>query len=281
MIKEKVQSAIADMSSKVGRNSKHVYVNNETGVKIQGVSTISSIVPKDWLAAWGAKEAVKALGYSDYKGDTAKAEEMLAKIKKIESPDKFIALLKEVKGASRRKSSQALVDGKEGHKWLEEYVEAKIKNISVPKVPTDNLKRPITQFLEWEKENVKEWVAAEAFICDIERGYAGQLDSIYISKDDKLVLGDFKFATFLGEDYYLQTAGYAAAFEQYGIQFDDRIIIRLPKTLEKEEYNLKTYTYSKIPNNIEVLTIPTKYKVDRDAFYAALKVKAWINYVKK
>ena len=280
-MKEKVQQAIADMASKVSRDGRHVYTDNATGLKLQGVSSVSSIVPKDWLAAWGAKEAVKALGYSDYKNDIGKAVEILDRIKGIKTPEEWIAFLKEIKGASKRKSDKALVDGKAGHAWLETYVQAKIDKTPVPNVPEGNLTRPITQFLAWEAANVKEWVASEAYVCNLDKMYAGQLDSIYVSSDDQLILGDFKFAKFLGEDYYLQTAGYAACFESYDIEFDERVIIRLPKTLEREEWNEKEFKYEMKPNDMEVFRVPTRYKADRDAFYAALVVKGWINYATK
>ena len=97
-MKEKIQKAIAEMTSKISRDSKHIYVDNLSGNWLQGVSSVSSIIPKDWLSAWGAKEAVKALGYSDYVGDTQLAKEILAKIKTFQTPEELIALLKESKG---------------------------------------------------------------------------------------------------------------------------------------------------------------------------------------
>ena len=117
------------MMKKVSFNDEdHTYKNNETGTWLQGVSSVSSIVPKDWLAAWGAKEAVKALGYSDYAGDTVLAKEMMAKIAAYTTPEAYIKLLKEVKGASGRKGKQALVDGKRGHLFLEQLVKARIRH---------------------------------------------------------------------------------------------------------------------------------------------------------
>ena len=280
-MKEKINQAVVDMASKINRNKRHVYVENESGIKLQGVSSVSSIVPKDWLAAWGAKEAVKALGYSDYKGDIKTAEEILAKIKLIKSPEEWIIYLKEVKGASSRKSKQALVDGRAGHVWLEEYVKAKINGTTLLLIPEGNLERPIKQFLEWEEFEVDYWIEAEALVYNKEKSYAGQLDSIYMSKTKQLCLGDFKFASHLGEDYYLQTAGYAACFELYGIKFDKRVILRLPKTVEREEWNEKEFKYEMKPNNIEALVVPTNYERDRNAFYAALVVKSWINMATK
>lgn len=279
-IKTKIQIAIKDMESKIARDSKHIYVNNETGEYLQGVSSVSSIVPKDWLASWGAKEAVKFLGYSDY-NDLSIAIDMQAKIISA-TVSEYVEILKEAKGAHARKNKKAMVDGTKGHKWLEDYVLMRI-NGSMPMIglPTDSLLRPVNQFLEWESKEVDYWIANEALVCRLDKDYAGQLDAIYMSKSGRLCLVDFKFASHVSTEHRLQTAGYCATFEPYDIKFDCRVIIRLPKTLESESWNSKTYKYEKIPNNIEVFEVPSKYEPDRDAFFASLVVKAWINYVEK
>jgi len=279
-MKEQIQKAIDDMKSKVGRDSKHIYINNETGDWLQGVSTVSSIVPKDWLSAWGAKETVKFLGYSDYEGDVSVAETMLKKIKNLDIPA-YLRLLKEAKGASMRKSKQALVDGKAGHDWIENFVLAKITAKNTPALPGGLLDRPLTQFMEWEAKEIDYWIASEVFVCRLDKKYAGQLDAIAMMKSGKLALIDFKFASGISEDYYLQTAGYAACFEPYGIKFDDRIIVRLPKTVEMDSWNKELYKYEKVPNNIEVKSVPTPYEIDREAFFCALPLKQWINFVTK
>ena len=125
---KQINDAVADMGSKVefiNEKRQHRYQVRATGEWLQGVSSVSSIVPKDWLAPWGAKEAVKFLGYSDYEGDTERANEMLDKIRAC-TPETFIKLLAEAKGASGRKSKQSLIDGKKGHAWLEDFVKAKV-----------------------------------------------------------------------------------------------------------------------------------------------------------
>lgn len=280
-MKEKILTTLADMKTQIERDSKHVYRNPVTGEMYQGVSTVSSIVPKDWLAAWGSKEAVKALGFTDYTDFTV-AIEVWNKIKACKTVNEYVKILQEAKGASSRKSKKALVDGTKGHAWLESFVEARI-NGSTLILPGINepLFRPTSQFVDWEHKNVDCWIASEALVVNPEKRYAGQLDAICVLKTGELVLVDFKFASSISEDYYLQTAGYQACFESYGINFDKRLIIRLPKTLEKEEWNPKTYSYSKIPNNIEVFTVPTNYIGDREAFYSALPLKQWINMVDK
>jgi hypothetical protein len=282
-IKEQVQEAILDMMAKVKFDPKaHLYVNAENGDWLQGVSTVSSIVPKDWLSAWGAKEAVKFLGYSDYEGDVETALQVMETIAHFQAEgdvEGYIAFLKEAKGASGRKSKAALVDGKKGHEWIEMMVLASIRGTEAPKIPEGTLERPLTQFVAWADKEVDYWIASEARVAYPAKGYAGTLDALAMMKTGKLAVIDFKFASHISEDYYLQTAGYQATFEQYEIKFDERIIVRLPKTLECEEYDKVTHKYSMIPNDLEVQKVATVYELDRDAFFAALVVKKWINSV--
>ena len=295
----KIKEAVLDMQSKVEfSDDGHTYQVKSSGEWLQGVSTVSSIVPKGWLSAWGAKEAVKFLGYSDYPEDTKRAEEVLGITRNMFAED-YIKFLKEAKGAAFRKSKEALVDGKAGHKWLEDYVSMRIKlktSTYTPLLPEGNLKRPIEQFLKWEAENIKEWILCESLVAYPEKGYAGTLDGVALLNNGRYAVIDFKFASHISEDYYLQTAGYQACFEPYGIKIDDRIIIRLPKTLLIEERDKKTHTYSKVGNNIEPegtaerkikmpqlknMSDTELYELDRDNFYNALPLKKWINLMTK
>lgn len=275
---KKIQEAVKDMMKRITfTEDGHTYKDNENGTWLQGVSTVSSIIPKDWLSAWGSKEAVKALGFSDYEGDTAIAEEILAKIKACESVSEYLKILKDAKGASARKSKEALLDGKEGHAWLESYVKSKIRKSAIPPMPTGMLERPLTQFVEWEQANVDQWVLSEARVGRPDKGYAGTLDGMAYMKDGSLAIIDFKFASHISEDYYLQTAGYAACFEPYEIEVSKRIIVRLPKTLEKDEWDKTERKYKKVANTIEVEEVKSDYRFDRDTFFAALPVKQWVN----
>lgn len=278
-MKEKINLAIERMSSYVTMNSKHRY-QDETGTWYQGVSTVSGITPKDWLAAWGAKEAVKFLGYTDY-DDLTYTEKCLKRIQQLDVKG-WLKALKEAKGAHSKKGKQAMADGTKGHAWLEEFVKSRIAKKNPPEVPEDILlKRACEQFIAWEMNNVKEWIASEAKVAHKGEKFAGTLDAIATLIDGRLAVVDFKFASHFSTDYWLQTAGYAACFEPFDIKFDARVIIRLPKTPEIEAYNEKTYTYYMKPNNLEVEEVPTPYEFDRNAFLACLAVKKWCNYVEK
>jgi len=245
------------------------------------MATMSSIVPKPWLSAWGAKEMARAMGYSDYEGDTELAKKIWQEIKDCKTVEEYQLLLKEKKGASGRKSKAALVDGKAGHEWLEKYVKAKIRGTKLPEIPTDNLKRPIEQFVKWAEKDVDYWILSEAIVSSIEHKFAGTLDGLAMMKTGKLALIDFKFASHISADYYLQCAGYQIPFEKYGIKIDERIIVRLPKTLELDKWDEDTRTYSKVKNKIEVLVVPTDYKMDKEVFLHCLPLKQWINLIEK
>jgi hypothetical protein len=279
---DKTRKAVIQMLKDVSFDEKeHVYTRTSDGTWLQGVSTVSSIVPKGWLSAWGAKEAVKALGYSDYEGDVEQAKKVMAKIKKCKTPEEYQAILKEAKGASFRKSKEALIDGTAGHEWLETYVKARIRGEELPKLPGGMLDRPLKQFLNWEKEAVDYWILSEARVANPEELYAGTLDGMAMMKTRRLALIDFKFASHISEDYYLQTAGYQECFEKYGIHIDDRIIVRLPKTIEKDEWDKKERKYKKVENKIEVEVVKSDYQTDIEVFKHCLPVKLWINAITK
>jgi hypothetical protein len=278
--KKKVRDAIIDMMSRVTMDKQHRYHRVADDAAMAGVSSVSSVVPKDWLAAWGAKEAVKFLGYSDFEEDTAIAVKMKSKIDKCKTIKDYQKILKEAKGASSRKSKEALIDGTKGHKWIEDYVKAKIRGNELPDIPYDGmLRRPLEQFVDWETKNVKLWILSEARVCDVEKEYAGTLDGLAVMRDCSKALIDYKFSSHISPEHHLQTAGYQATFEKYGIKLDKRIIIRLPKTLFMQQWDKDTYSYKIVENSIEVKEVDTPYEFDRDSFYHALPLKKWINYV--
>jgi len=280
LLVKKIQNAVLDMMSKVKIDGSHNYTRISDGKWLAGVTSVSGLVPKEWLSAWGAKECAKFLGYSDYEGDIEKAKEMMQKIADLKTPEEFITLLKEAKGASFRKSKEALVDGKTGHDWIENWVKAKIRGRELPIIPEGNLERPLKQFVEWHEKEILLPILSEARVADVDREYAGTMDELGITRiDGKLALLDYKFASHISDEYALQLAGYQACFEKYDIRIDKRIIIRLPKTLTREEWDEKEHKYKIIENTIEVKEIETPYEFDRNTFYSALPVKKWVNYV--
>jgi len=273
---KKIQEAILDMMSKVSVDKKHNYTRKSDGKWLAGVSSVAGIFPKDFLAPWAAKEAVKSLGYEDEE----LAKETIEKIKSL-SVKKFQELLHKAKTAYKDKSDTAKLDGTKGHEYLHYYILAKMRKTELPKLIDKNLERPINQFIEWADKNIKQWILSEARVCSIKEEIAGQLDGLAITTADKLAIIDFKFANQVSDDYHLQTAGYSIPFEKYGIKIEDRIIIRLPKTLTKKVYNRKTRQYDEVENKIEIARSPFSMEFDCETFRNARIFYRYINACKK
>ena len=291
LITNLIQGAVLDMMSKVTFDEKkHRYTRISDGKYLAGVSSISGLIPKDFLVAWGAKEAVKQFGFFDKVDGESHEEEMKTLEAKLEElkqydPVTFLEVLKNAKGAHARKSKDAKDIGTEGHAWCEKYVLSKIRGTKTPAIPKGELERPLKLFVEWAEANIDEWLASEARVaCPEVHEFAGTLDAIAITKDGALSIIDFKFANQISEEYYLQTAGYCIPFEPYfepyKIQFNKRIILRMPKTETLLEYQPKTRTYKKVPNDFEVREVPTPYDFDKKTFLALRDTERWINYNK-
>lgn len=281
-MKDKIRAACLSMLALMERvegEGTHGYVRKSDGKLLAGVTGVIKVLPKDFLAAWGGKECAKYLGFTDDE-NLEPAEKRLAEIKGLDA-EAYKKLLGEAKGAAFRKSKEAKETGTDGHAWLESYVKAKMRGEPLPVIPDDGLKRALTQFVEWETRNVKEWLISEALIYQPEHEYAGTLDAAAVLKDGRLALIDFKFSNQISEEYYLQTAAYAYPFNAYGITFDARIIVRLPKTEVKMVYNRKTRVYDTVPNDLEVFEVPTSYDFDLQTFLAARQVYKWTNQFKK
>ena len=262
---EKIHEAVKDMYSQVSFDEEeHKYTRKSDGKWLAGISSVSDILPKPYLIAWSAKMVTEFL------------QDKQDKIKEL-SNENYLLLLDEAKNTHRKKSKDALGLGSKGHEFLEKYILAKIRNIELPKLENKELERPIQEFIKWEEENIKQWILSEARICDIEEEIAGTLDALAILKDNKLAIIDFKFANQISQSYHLQTAGYSIPFEKYGIQIDDRIVIRLPKTLKKKVYNKQTRKYEEIDNNIEIRRSPFSIEFDKQNFRYARALYKYIN----
>lgn len=280
--KTKIQEALVDMAAKLAFDPEaHAYARKSDGKLMAGTTSVTALCDtKEWKAAWGAKMAVKELGYRDEEDgalDLTPCSEMLERLKSLD-PAAFHALLAQAKGAAFRRSKEAKLDGQAGHRWVETWVSAAIEGAEKPALPEGPLNRALAQFTAWAEANVKEWMFSEGLIFDDEHEYGGTADAAAVMADGKLAMIDWKFATAVGADYFVQLAAYCHPFEKYGIKFDARLVVRLPKTETRQVYDRKTRKYSTVPNDIEVIVVPTDYEADRRAFFHARELLKWINY---
>jgi len=268
-------------------NGRHQYIRpDDTKIKMMGTTTVSGLLPKVWMPAWGAKEAVKALGfYDEVEGELLEEEkkilvEKLTEIKEM-TPQVFYKTLKEAKGAHARKSKDARDFGTEGHNWLERWSIAKINGEEAPKLIGEKwLDKALLSATNWIEDNVKEIISVESVVCDLDNNIGGKLDMLAELKTGEFAVIDFKFANHISNEYALQTAGYIHQLRYLGIDFPTwkRIILRLPKTEFLIEYDKKRRVNTKISNNFEAKEIKTSLEFDIQTFLNLRNVGRWINY---
>jgi len=280
-MKPKIISAVLDMMSKVKyveSGNSHYYERIDTGKRLAGVTSVTNLLPKDWMPAWGAKEAVKFLGYFDkFKDEISNVEqqhlkEQLKSIKKM-SPDEFFKHLHNAKSAFRRKSDKAKDIGQEGHDKLEEWVKAKIRNKPLPDLP--DMCKP---FIEWSDKNIKEFYLSEARVCDLVNDYAGTLDLLALMTSGNIAIIDFKFADNISDGWRPQTAAYLKTFIPYGIDVKERYALRFPKSEYLKRWDKKSFSYTKIKNEFQSIEYNNYLDFDFETFLSLRQAFKWINF---
>lgn len=259
----------------------HHYEKVSDGKWLAGVTSVTGLLPKDWMPAWGALEAVSALGYYREGTDAEKKnlEDQLALIQGCDA-DTYYKILHEAKSAFRKKSDKAKDIGTEGHEWLERYVLAKISKKPTPSIISapEKLRPMIKAFVDWEQDKVKEWFASEALVAHIGFEYAGTLDGLALTNEGLTII-DFKFADNTSKSWKLQTAAYAKAFEPFGVEIKDRIIFQMPKSQFKLKWDRG---YKKVANKVKAITLPQdELEFDFKTFIHLREVYRWTNYNEK
>lgn len=214
----------------------HRYTIDER--EIVGVTTIlKTIIAKEALVGWAVKVT----------GDYVMANYSPKTVKTAKDMENLISLAKK---AHRAKKEDAADLGTRVHKWIETYIEAKQKGITLQLIDQEDIRKPVESFLQWEKEHKVEWISSERPVYSRRFDYCGTMD--FLAKvDGKLMVGDLKTSKAIyPEQYYLQVAGYRYALieEHPEMKIDGMIIIRIPKEdgdsieiREPEESNYKEY----------------------------------------
>lgn len=188
---------------------KHVYTVN--GSMFTGVTTITDVRSKAFLAPWAAKESYL---YLKENWD----------ISKEYSEDLKEELLLAAKTAWTRKSGAARDSGTIAHDWVSNYILGK----QLPKPEDAEALEAVRAFLVWEKSRQPLWILSEKIVVSLKNKFAGMLDCLcYL--DGKVTLLDLKTSKQVSEGFLLQLAGYEMALEEMGIHVEQRIILRLPK----------------------------------------------------
>jgi hypothetical protein len=199
----------------------HRYTAN--GTECVGVTTIlNTVIAKGALLNWAVKMS------ADYMSKNLKAD---TKYTKEELED----IIKQAKKAHVKRKTEAGNIGTMVHKWIEDYINAKLAGIGRPRMPKNN-NEAILAFLEWEKGHDIDWVESEKVVYSKKFNYAGTADFLAVI-DGKMTLGDIKTSNYIyPESYFLQVCAYQYAIQEENpkMKIEDRLIVKVPKTKGKE-----------------------------------------------
>lgn len=218
MLKQELRSLIKPASVDF-KEGNHTYVHKETGEFYTGCTTISDAWDKSFfLGPWYAKEMAEAILAVPY--------DQLITL----DPAAFQKFILDTKGAAKRKSEKAKVDGTAAHDSIEAYVNDKIAEAAeLPPTPeSPEAANAVNAFCVWAKGKNIQWLASEEVLSSDEYKIAGKLDALAIV-DGVPSIVDFKTSGQLSASYILQCAGYDLMLREMGFTVRQYVILRVPK----------------------------------------------------
>ena len=226
----------------------HTYAMN--GEYLTGVTTILNQKAKDFLIGWAVK-----MMYTFMKGKL--------KLIKTLSAIEYEELILEGKKAHTTYSMKAARFGTKGHDIMKKYVKARIEGKGASlKIENKEMQRTFDSFIQWETGKKVQWIASEEVVANWEHKVGGTIDALAMV-DGVFTVIDFKFSKQLGEDVFLQTAGYQLCLTEMGLIPEQRMAIRFPKN----------------GDDIEPYRIPTPIEFDTEVFLGFRQAHRWNLYV--
>lgn len=134
----------------------------------------------------------------------------------------------------RKVKDEAADIGSEIHNLIEKYIKEGKDAIGELRPEVEN---GFLAFLEWESENITQWVESESTVYSTEHGFAGTLDAVAEMKDGRTLLIDFKSSKGFYDGYGKQISAYAIAYkERTGKDIDGGGVLRLDKVTGNPEW---------------------------------------------
>jgi ElaB/YqjD/DUF883 family membrane-anchored ribosome-binding protein len=108
----------------------------------------------------------------------------------------------------RNVSDEAKDIGTEIHNKIEQYIK---KGKDAVGEMDERVENAFIAFLEWESENIDEWIESEKNVFDPHYGFAGTLDAVAKFKDGRVMVLDFKSSKGFYDGYDKQISAYKYA----------------------------------------------------------------------
>lgn len=198
----------------IDEKKQHLHTLNEK--PLIGTSTVCGVLAKP-LTWWASGMAVGMLGWLNSKLFSAKdrlerAKTALETIKEMDA-ENFLDLLDRAYKAHSIKLEDSADAGIDMHSELERFVRHCIEtNEGKPDIKDfsrfQGCGEQVCAFHKWSVENVVRFILSEAHVFSERMWTGGQFDILFLMKDKKLILGDFKSAKEAYLSHFIQIAGY-------------------------------------------------------------------------
>lgn len=226
------------------------------GKPLIGTTTCSGEVLQPPLAWYGSGKAVELLGVRNAKELTllknkklsAEATKLLMEgladahsaIKELDTESYLELVMKAYRNHSEYKDLRA-EEGDRLHNTLEKYVKECIdKHGGVPFVPENPFEDDrINKFVAWAMEKVEKFLYSECYCFSEELWLGGKFDVIFLGKDGKTYLGDFKSAKESYHKNWIQMALYDFQVSENGVLTKDGMRLDAQLIPKKEETLLR------------------------------------------
>lgn len=179
------------------------------GIKYPRVTSILGILDKPALLYWAVNMATEYIDNQFFKvfgNNLNKFDEW--NIKRRHMKD----ILEAAKKEWRNVAKEAQDIGSEVHSLISIYIKTGVDPTKKQDIQ-DAVVNAFLAFLEWEKENIKEWLVSEYIVHCPKHKYAGTLDVVAMLKDGKVYVIDFKSSKGFYPEMKYQIAAYRHAYE--------------------------------------------------------------------
>jgi len=212
----------------IDEGKKHLHTLD--GKPLLGTSTVVGVLAKP-LTWWASGMAVSLFGWLNPKlhppeSVKSRAREVFEQIRELDL-DGYISLLKKAYGAHAEKMDISAEAGTDMHSLLEDYVKKMISDQDgVPRLMNDDNEgeenwKKVQLFARWAVENVEKFLYSEVHVYSEKMWTGGITDLVFVMKDGKTLIGDFKSSKEAYLSQFIQIAGYDLQQEENGILTND------------------------------------------------------------
>ena len=217
---------------------KQQHLHSLDGIPLMGTSTVVGVVAKP-LTWWASGLAVKELGWSPVNDRDKKkipfeqrlptAASRFAEIKQL-SNEEYLKLLDKAYRAHHENLDKTAEVGTDRHEQLERYVRNVLEYFDGEPVEVED-GTAVNIFSRWAVDHVSRFLVSESHCYSRRLWTGGIVDLLFLDKQDKLVIMDFKSSRQAYLSQFFQIAGYDIAINENGVFDSDGNLIYESKQL--------------------------------------------------